>query len=460
MIIKELHLKNFGKFSGRTFSFTPGINLIYGANEAGKTTIYHAVGAMLFGMERKKGRAARNDTYTTYQPWENKTWYEGTMKFETGGKCFCIERNFYQGERSVRLFCETDGEELSVEQGDLQMLLGETSEGLFFNTAAAGQLKMKPQEIVYNYLDQYITGLWETEGHGSDFSKALEILENKKKTLERQKKVQRQMIESQIAQNEDRTDMVEKDLRDFQQQLDHLKQQRARLKQEKTEKKRGFLARFFRWLLGLFRREITDLREQQNLEERRKLKEKETFLLDLLGEKESRREELILEKEEFYRQLHEISKSDEITAVEMAMERIRSLSGDGKEEIMNRLQAKASAVLNCMTEGKYKKVFFSREQEPEVWDGSRKLSMFQVSTGCQDQIYLAVRIALQDLFFEDETMPLMFDDAFVYFDEERLERILGYLSGLGRQVLIFTCHCREIQILEKSGISFGKIMLK
>ena len=53
MIIKELHLKNFGRFSGQTFSFSDGLNVIYGANEAGKTTVYHAIGALLFGLEKQ-----------------------------------------------------------------------------------------------------------------------------------------------------------------------------------------------------------------------------------------------------------------------------------------------------------------------------------------------------------------------------------------------------------------------
>ena len=53
----------------------------------------------------------------------------------------------------------------------------------------------------------------------------------------------------------------------------------------------------------------------------------------------------------------------------------------------------------------------------------------------------------------------MFDDAFVYFDEKRLERLLLFLKDLNRQVLIFTCHKRELRILEKHQISYEKILL-
>jgi hypothetical protein len=67
-------------------------------------------------------------------------------------------------------------------------------------------------------------------------------------------------------------------------------------------------------------------------------------------------------------------------------------------------------------------------EEPCVWDGNRSLKLFQLSTGCIDQVYLALRIGLQDLFLGEESMPLLFDDAFVYFDEKRLERLLFYLK--------------------------------
>ena len=99
MIIRELYLKNFGKFSGEKIAFDHGINVIYGPNEAGKSTIYAAIGALLFGLEKQRGRGARCDAYTTYQPWNQKTWYEGSLRFEAGNKHFLLERNFYHTEK-------------------------------------------------------------------------------------------------------------------------------------------------------------------------------------------------------------------------------------------------------------------------------------------------------------------------------------------------------------------------
>ena len=459
MMIKELKLKNFGKFSNRTLGFSEGINVIYGANEAGKTTIYHAIGALLFGLEKQRGRAAKSDTYTTYQPWENKTWYEGEMKFEVGGKVFRLERNFYHTEKSVKLVCETDGEELSVEQGDLEVLLGDAGAELYFNTAAVGQLKMKPQDIIYSYLKNHIVSVQEAGKNATDVVKALQILENKKKMLEQQKKKRTTEINESLTKLDTQLELTEKEISDGLLQIENLNEQKKRAEGEKDKERKGFFAKLLDWMKKIFCRKR--LREQaaEKREELLKLEEKIRFFREMVGEKESRKEEFLLEKEAFYEKLHEQSKDEEIKAIEIAQERIKQLSELRKEEVLEQLLGKTSEVLATMTKGKYQKLMFDDHEEPIVWDGNRTVKLFQLSTGCVDQVYLALRIGLQDMFFEEDALPLMFDDAFVYFDDKRLEQLLLYLNELNRQVLIFSCHKREFRILEKNQISYGKILL-
>ena len=71
MIIRRLNIRNFGKIHDRTLEFSPGINVLYGENESGKTTVHTFIKSMLFGLSRMRGKAARNDVYSTYEPWEN-----------------------------------------------------------------------------------------------------------------------------------------------------------------------------------------------------------------------------------------------------------------------------------------------------------------------------------------------------------------------------------------------------
>ena len=71
MIINKLNLKNFGRFQNEELILKQGINVIYGENESGKSTIHSFLQSMLFGMKRLRGRASRTDTYNKYAPWEH-----------------------------------------------------------------------------------------------------------------------------------------------------------------------------------------------------------------------------------------------------------------------------------------------------------------------------------------------------------------------------------------------------
>lgn len=60
-----------------------------------------------------------------------------------------------------------------------------------------------------------------------------------------------------------------------------------------------------------------------------------------------------------------------------------------------------------------------------------------------------------------ESMPIILDEAFAYYDEERLENILKYLDAecKDNQIIIFTCTNREKQILDKENINYNLISL-
>ena len=49
MKIRELYLRSFGKFSEKKVVFHDGINVIYGENESGKSTVHTFIKSMLFG---------------------------------------------------------------------------------------------------------------------------------------------------------------------------------------------------------------------------------------------------------------------------------------------------------------------------------------------------------------------------------------------------------------------------
>jgi signal peptidase II len=155
MKITELYIKNFGRFSEQHFYIKDGVQVIYGENEYGKSTLQAFIRAMLFGMERGRGKAAAKDDFSKYQPWENPNYYAGVMRFRCGNRNFRLERSFDRILKQVSLVCEDDGEELSVEHGDLDMLLGGITPGMYDNTVSIGQFQSRPGQELAESLKNY-----------------------------------------------------------------------------------------------------------------------------------------------------------------------------------------------------------------------------------------------------------------------------------------------------------------
>ena len=80
-----------------------------------------------------------------------------------------------------------------------------------------------------------------------------------------------------------------------------------------------------------------------------------------------------------------------------------------------------------------------------------------------DQFYLALRLAAARLIQGDTgaaeaRLPLIFDDSFAMYDEQRLASALRYITEIHHgQILLFTCHTREHRILESENVKFNLI---
>lgn len=71
----------FGPLSGDTLEFAPGMNVIYGPNEAGKSSWHAALYAGLCGMRRAKGMPRKEDKKFAerYKPWGRDEWEVGAI---------------------------------------------------------------------------------------------------------------------------------------------------------------------------------------------------------------------------------------------------------------------------------------------------------------------------------------------------------------------------------------------
>ena len=211
MIIREANIGKFGTLENQKYQFAPQINVIYGANESGKSTLMQFLKAMLFGLEKTRVRKTL-DTYNRYEPWDTPAYFYGSMMFETGQQQFLLERNFYYKEKRARLVNIRDGEELSVEYGDLDMLLGNVSAAAYENTCCIGQEQLLPGRELGVLLEDERSNLAQTGSGDFQLSKALQELEQKRKNAEKTRKELEQQRLSHIHQLEVNQQVLERDI--------------------------------------------------------------------------------------------------------------------------------------------------------------------------------------------------------------------------------------------------------
>lgn len=489
MKIRELYLKNFGKFSEKKIVLDDGINLFYGENESGKTTIHTFIKSMLFGMERARGRAAGHDAFSLYEPWDHPNYYAGTIKFESGGKKFCLSRNFDRYSRSSSLICEDDGEEFSIEQGDLEVILNGLHIANYDNTIAIGQMKVETNQNLAGELQNYATNYYATGNSDIDLDGAITKLQKQKREVEKQ--IREYMNEKQQRKSviEQEKNFVwreihnhEEELEKLEEQIDNQKAILEELESQEVKKWRvhpgeliGVLVLIlamvfgiekpFNYLLaiviflgeGLF--VWNRLKDGKVKSHEQMLEESRSSLQKVLWSKEQLQNGL-REKQVHYsnleEQLEEMTELDsfckkkeqEKQALELATDKLLELSEGVQQELSIRLNEKASAILKEITGGKYTMLLVDERLRMSLIADGKKIPLEQLSRGTIDQIYFALRMAAADLLYEEE-YPVILDETFVFYDDVRLENTLRWLKANKKQVLLFSCQRREQEILNR-----------
>jgi DNA repair exonuclease SbcCD ATPase subunit len=94
--LRSLRVDGFGRLADRTFAFGPGLNVVVGPNEAGKSTLAAAIVASLYGLQR--GEKDR------WRPWTGSA-YATALTYETSdGAGWEIHRALERDTKGVRVF--------------------------------------------------------------------------------------------------------------------------------------------------------------------------------------------------------------------------------------------------------------------------------------------------------------------------------------------------------------------
>ncbi len=149
-------------------------------------------------------------------------------------------------------------------------------------------------------------------------------------------------------------------------------------------------------------------------------------------------------------------------SMNLAKEVLNSAYEKMRTSVTPKFTQNLSETIAYITNGKYKNVVFHNEEGliVELENGNYG-TVSKLSVGTIDQLYLSLRLSMVEELSE-EKMPIILDEAFAYYDTQRLINVLEFLTSKyqNRQIILFTCTQREKEILEQLKISYNLIDLQ
>ena len=177
MKINKLKINSYGKLKEKEIDLKPGINIVYGKNEAGKSTLLNFIVDSVYGISKNKnGKEYSN--YERYMPWSGED-FSGRIEYELdNGNKYEVFRDFKK--KNPKIFNEnkediskefnidkTKGNEFFYEQTKVD-------EDLFLSTILVNQTQVKLENKEQNMLIQKIANLVGTGEDNVSYKKGLD----------------------------------------------------------------------------------------------------------------------------------------------------------------------------------------------------------------------------------------------------------------------------------------------
>ena len=183
MIFKELGLLNFGKFEDKKIELQDGINLIYGVNEGGKSTIANFIEGVFYGFSRDSlARKVRDELFEKSRPWTSNL-YRGYIILNDGEEDYRISRDFDKDEVSI-LNLNT-GEDLSNDERNFLysripqpgVIFFELNRKIYKSSFYLGQRLSQLEDDASDELQARINNFSISEDENLDLTKVIEKME-------------------------------------------------------------------------------------------------------------------------------------------------------------------------------------------------------------------------------------------------------------------------------------------
>ena len=430
MIIKKANIKGFGKFIEKEVELSSGLNVVYGGNESGKTSMHAFLFAMLFGSGKR--------TTDRYKPWNNRA-YGGTITYSLdNGEDYRIERDF--ASKSFKVFDSNFNDvtkNVLKKDGSLFDLghIGVNAD-CFDGTLSVRQGSMILENALSESLASRLANI-NYEGFADVSFKEAE-----------------RALKSAIRENigTDRTftrplDKLNQEIETLNSSLEHIKALQMASGKSK--------ASYYVLILAIISLPLILLGWQFSLLtillcvvysiEKRKSKEKEK-----LSNEYNKQMQVIderIQEQEGKRQKF----SDAAQALNIALNVLENTNAEMSRGFTPWLSQKTGEIIGEITLGAYQDLRINKELDLKVLNSAHDtvIPISYLSRGTIEQAFFALRFAAGDaLDAQGETLPLLLDEPFAYYDDIRTQNTFELLKreSDGRQIIIFTCKTREVEI--------------
>ena len=164
-----------------------------------------------------------------------------------------------------------------------------------------------------------------------------------------------------------------------------------------------------------------------------------------MGQKESLGSEVLLKQQLDSVMKRIVALEDTYQALNIAMDTLADATNELQRRFAPRISQRAQELFNKLTAGRYDRLQLTQELGLNTAaEGETSLQSARWrSDGTIDQIYLSLRLAVAEELTPEA--PLVLDDAFVRFDDTRLQSAMEIIreKSAQKQVILFTCHTRE-----------------
>ena len=177
MKINKIKINSYGKLKEKEVNFKDGINLIYGQNEAGKSTLIKFITNSFYGISKnKKGKEVSD--FDKYKPWSGEE-FSGKLEYELDNKeKYEIYRDF--SKKNPKIFnenMEDISKEFNIDKNKGNEFFYEQTkidEDLFLSTLAINQSEVKLENQAQNFLIQKIANLAQTGDDSISFKRVID----------------------------------------------------------------------------------------------------------------------------------------------------------------------------------------------------------------------------------------------------------------------------------------------